>query len=289
MSWIYLTVLAYLINAISFIIDKYLLSSPIPRPFAYAFWVSVLSVSALFLIPFGVHVPTVQILGIAFLSGAMFFGALLFFYRAVKKSDASVVSTKVGAFTAGFTYILSYAVLHERLTTAHGWAILFLVAGIYILGKTRRSIFPLDIYSGFLFAFSLVLLKFTFGSLDYVNAIFWTRIGFVLVALMSLAFSQARHEIRASFASAPRASKVLLVFNKALVAIGFLILYYAIQLGNVAVVNALMGLQFLFVFLLALILRRYIPSISEYIDRGSLIRKIAGIALVGIGFLIVIQ
>ena len=57
MSWLYLALLAYFINAVVFIIDKHLLAGHMPKYHAYAFGVAILSLGAVFLIPFGVKYP----------------------------------------------------------------------------------------------------------------------------------------------------------------------------------------------------------------------------------------
>jgi len=105
MIWLYLALLAYLINAVAFIVDKYLLAAPIPRPFAYAFWVALLSSFALVLIPFGVLWYGSFYFFVSFISGLAFFLGLIMLYRAIKISDISVASTKVGAFGAIFTAV----------------------------------------------------------------------------------------------------------------------------------------------------------------------------------------
>ena len=78
MLWLYLALFAYFINAIAFIIDKHLLSSQVLKPAVYAFWVAVLSASAVVLTPFGVKVQGFEYLLIASVSGGSFFVALMF-------------------------------------------------------------------------------------------------------------------------------------------------------------------------------------------------------------------
>src|SRR3989338_7441093 len=116
MLWLYLALTAYFINACVFIIDKYLLAAPIPKYHAYAFGVSVLSLSSILLIPFGVSWYGIEYFLIALTSGASFFIGISFLYKAIKKSDVSVASTQVGTMGAIFTYIFSILVLKESLS-----------------------------------------------------------------------------------------------------------------------------------------------------------------------------
>lgn len=278
--------IAYLLTAIAFVIDKYLLALPIPKPFSYAFGVAVLSASVVFLIPFfEITIPGGFFFLIAFISGAAFFGGLIFLYKAVRKTDVSVASTQVGVTTSIFTYIFSFIILNDVLPLNSTVAIALLVCGMIFLGRVGKGVTWHAILSGILIAFSFVLLKWTFAQLGFVNGIFWTRIGFVSAALLSLVSSRARKEIHEVTKTSSNKSKIIFVINKILAGSAFILLYYAILLGNVAVINALLGLQFLFVFLIAVAVRKKIPSIGENIEKRTLIPKLIGIVLVFSGFL----
>jgi uncharacterized membrane protein len=284
MSWIYLALWAYFLNAISFIIDKYLLAAPIPKPFVYAFWVAMLSAVAVVLIPFGVTWIGVFDMTWAFLSGLLFFFGLICFYKSLKHGDVSVGATKAGTFMVLFSYIFSSLILGAHTTSINLPASILLLIGISILAQTGKSILPYSIASGALMSLSFVLLKFVFVNTTLINGIFWSRMGFVLSALIALLFSDLRSQIVASFKT-PRRSRAVFVLNKVIAGCGFIALYYAIQLGNVALINSLLGFQFVFVFLLALAFRRIIPGVGEYIDSRTIWQKVTGIIFVTLGFL----
>src|SRR3989338_8450075 len=199
MLWLYLALTAYFINAVVFIIDKYLLNAPIPKYHAYAFGVSILSLSSLLLIPFGVSWHGLSYFLIALLSGACFFVGLTFLYKAIKKSDVSVAATETGAMTAVFTYLFSVSILSELLSFNRLGAFLLLVLGILILGKVGKRLYFTALLSGLFFGLSYVLMKFSFNSSDFINRIFWTRIGFVGSAFLTLFSGHVREEIRLSY------------------------------------------------------------------------------------------
>lgn len=289
MLWLYLAILAYFINAIAFIIDKHLISSYIPRPLAYAFGVSILSFLAVVLIPFGVSWLGLNYFIIAFISGTSFFIALFFLYTAIKVSDASVASTNVGTLSAIFTYIFSILILHNKLGLNNGFAFVILVLGLLFIGLVKRNIVKYSILSGLLFGLSMVLLKWTFNASDFINGIFWTRIGFVGSAFSILFFSSARKEIYNSFHVAPRKSIFLFVLNKIIAGIGFIVYYYAVSLGEVSLINALLGVQFVFIFILALVFGNKLSGVSENIKGKVLAGKLIGIALIVLGFIILFR
>lgn len=284
MVWIYLALWAYFLNALSFIIDKYLLAAPIPRPFVYAFWVAALSAVAVVLIPFGVSWISPGMFLVSFLSGLSFFFGLIFFYKSLKQGDVSVGATKTGTFTVLFSYLFSPVILGGGNAVPDLIAFLLLLVGIAVLGRIGKSILPFSVASGALFGLSLVILKFVFGQTDFINGIFWTRMGFVLSAIVPLAVPQLRMQVLESLKTPPR-SRTIFVFNKIVAGCGFLSLYYAIQLGNVVVVNSLLGLQFAFVFLLAVLLHKAIPAVAENFTPAVVWNKIVGIGFITAGFL----
>lgn len=285
MLWLYIALAAYFIDAIAFIIDKYLLSSPIPRPFAYAFWVSILSLTAFALLPFGVFWINQFYFIVAFISGAAFFAGLIFLYKSIKLTDVSIAATNAGVISAVFTYLFSLAILKDKLPFSNEIAFLFLVVGIFFLGKAERGAFKHSLFAGLFFGLSFVLLKWTFNEANFINGIFWTRMGFIGAGVLSLIFRSARKEISHSFKTASYSSRFLFVLSKITAGAGFFLLYYAIKLGDVALVSALLGTQFLFLFILAILLRNKVPGIAENISGKILLDKLLGIGFIIGGFI----
>lgn len=286
MLWLYLALTAYFINAIVFIIDKYLLVGQIPKYYAYAFGVSLLSLASLFLIPFGVSWQGLSYFFIAISSGAAFFVGLIFFYKVIKKSDVSVAATQVGTIAAVFTYVFSIIILKDTLSFINLSAFLFFILGIYLLGRTEKQVFVSAVLAGLLGGIYYVLMKYLFNESDFINGLFWTRIGFIGGAFISLFSGKIREEVRFSLKHASKNSKLLFIFNKFLAGIGFVILYFSISLGNVSLINALLGVQFLFIFLLAIIFRKRIPEVKEKLGKKVLMLKTTGIVSVVLGFLL---
>ncbi len=285
MPWIYIAIVAYTLNAIAFVIDKHLLSAPILRPISYAFWVSILSLAVVVVAPFGVYWVNPNYFLIAFVSGASFFFALIFLYKAIKKTDVSVASTNVGVLGVIFTYIFSVLILGDSMSLHHVTALGLMVAGILFLGKAGKGIWIEALISGIVFGLSTVLLKFTFNNSTFLNGFFWTRIGLVGMALLSLLVPFVRIDVFSSLRGSPKASRFIFVLNKIIASVGFALLYVAIKLGNVSVVNALLGVQFALIFVLAFIFRNKIPGVVEDVSGMVLVKKIAGIILIGGGLL----
>ncbi len=285
MLWFYLAITAYALNSVAFIIDKYLLSAPVLRPISYAFWVAILSLVVVVVVPFGVYWVNFGYFLTAFASGAMFFCGLIFLYKAVQKTDISVASTKVGVLGVIFTYIFSVIILNDYFSGSDIIALGFMVAGILFVGKTSsKSIWREALMAGATFGTSTVLLKLTFNNSTFLNGFFWTRMGLVYMAFLVLIHPPTQREVFLSFKGSTHSSRFIFITNKIIASIGFALLYVAIKLGNVSVVNALLSAQFVFIFLLTILLRNKIPGIAENIKGRILLEKLAGVVLIGFGF-----
>jgi len=80
----------------------------------------------------------------------------------------------------------------------------------------------------------------------------------------------------------------LLLFNKTLSGVAFAFLNYAIFLGSVSIINAMQGLQYVFLFLLATFLSQKYPKlIAEKIDKKSLLQKGMALMLIVAGLFII--
>lgn len=283
--WFYLAVVAYALNAIAFIIDKYLLAGPSVKPFVYAFWVAILSSVVFILIPLGIFIPSSLYLFIALTSGATFFLALVFLYQAIRKTDVSIASTKVSAMSVTFAYLLSILFLGESFAVINFVAFGIIMVGILLLGKTGHSVWLEALLGGMLFGFSLVTLKMSFDLSNFINGFFWTRVGFVGTAVATLILPKMRKNIVESYRDTHSSSKLLFLLGKFFAGTGFVLLDFAIRLGNVALINALLGIQFIFIFLLALVVGLKVPKVAEDISSPILLKKFFGMALVVTGLL----
>ncbi|GEM_PF-6093665 len=286
MIWLLLALTAYFINAVVFIADKYLLESPIPRPYSYTFGVSILSLSSIFLIPFGVKWLGWEYFLISFSSGLVFFLSLIYLYKTIRLTDVSIAATQVGTVNAIFTPLFSVLILNELLNFNNNLALLFLIIGILLMGRTKKHVFWGAIFSGVLFALSFVLLKLSFNMSDFVNGIFWTRMGFIGASFALLTVPRLREEISHTFRKSPKHSKIIFAANKIIAGLAALFLYLAVRLGNVSVINSLLGFQFVITFFLALALNSRIPGLEKELSKRILAEKILGMIFIVIGFII---
>ncbi len=295
MLWIYLAILAYFLDAVVFLIDKYLLSDTngVPHPSAYAFFSAALSSFALLLLPFGVHIPSWLDLAISLTSGITFFFGIIFLYNAVKHIDVTEVMPAIGAVTAVCSFALSFWLLPGMPVTSHELLALSLLVG----GTLLMSYFHLSsrvvldiLFAGLLTALSFVLLKLMFNHTDFINGLFWSRLGFVAGALIVLMFPKSRAEIWGVLHHSSHNSKFVFLANKALAAGVFIMIYYAIRIGNVVFVNAAQGIQYVFTLVLGAALVKAFPKLFEkHAEKFVSVRKLIATACIiaGIAFLFI--
>jgi len=301
-TWLFVAIVAYFIAALNSVIDKYLLNKSIPQPLVYAFYVGLFSIFTVIITPFGFGWPGLFQFFAAISVGIVFLFALISFFTALKKDEASRVVSLVGALTPGFILLFSMILFGETLVRQEWFALGFLILGGIVVSSQRTqkcSIFALHKYeclsstvfvilASVFFALFFVFAKFVFSNQEFVSGFVWTRIGSFLGALALLAIPFAGGHIFMTTKTVQTKTGALFVTNKALAGVSFFLLNYAISLGNVTLVNALEGTKYAFVFLFVLLLSVYKPQLlSEDIRFTSILQKFVAIILIAAGIFII--
>ncbi len=295
MSWLIIVGVAYLLNAIAAVVDKYLLAKSIPQPAVYAFFISFLGIIALVLIPFGFAVPSFIQIIISLAAGLTFTFALLYLFKALKCNDTSRITPFIGGWQPLFIFILSFLFLNEKLSHAEIFAFFILVGGTILITlefgkKEGKGGFGVATVSAILFAISYVLTKEVYLNQTFISGFVWTRIGAFLGALLLLIPTDNRRAIFANFKkSKPQQQKTgaLFIGGQAAGALSFLLVNYAISLASVSLVNAMQGLQYVFLLVMVFFLAKFHPKILKEKMTGLIIwQKVGAIVLVGVGMAI---
>jgi len=152
--------------------------------------------------------------------------------------------------------------------------------------RSRIIIFML--LAGIFFGASSVTLKYIFNLSSFIDGLFWSRLGSVVSALAVLIHPSVRKQILNYLGAAPPNAKFLFGLNKVIAAAGFILLYYAIKLGSVVFVNALQGLQYVFILLIGIFAAKKLPMVFERHLRERITRKIIATVLIFIGFFLLV-
>ncbi|MCD6471286.1 EamA family transporter [bacterium] len=292
MNWFIITIIAYLLNAIVFIIDKHLITAKIKNATVYAFYVGFLGIFSLLLIPFGGLVfPSFFQLLISLLAGAIFILALIVFYNCLKREEASRVVPIVGGFVPIFTALLSFLFLHERWETKFLLAIILLILGGILISLRKPRIYRRTfkkfchyLLAAFSFAVFYVLTKFVYLHQPFISGFIWERIGGFLTVLIFLFFPRIRNTIFTISKSIKKNTSFLFLSNQVLSALNFILINFAISLASVTIVNALQGIQFIFVLIIAVLIGKKHPEIVfEEVGSKIFIQKIIAILMISFG------
>lgn len=302
--WIFYVIGAHLLNAFVFIIDKVLLGRVIKNPTVYAVIIGLMSAVVVLLIPVVKYndpllfqrFPPPMLLLEDLASGAFLILALIAFFGALKRLEASRLIPFVGALIPLTTFIVSFQILGERLTSSEVVAFLLLVSGgVFITldphhpnTKSTWRGWILAIASVLLFTGSFVSMKHLFNQQFFWEAFIWSRLGSFLMAIIILMRSSLRKEIINTLKRLPSIQAAQFLGNQALGAIGFILLSNAIKLApSVTIVNALQGVQYVFVLLFVVIASARNPKLlKEHMTPMIILEKCIAIVLIAEGLIL---
>src|SRR3989344_6027524 len=110
MTWLLVIIAAYLILAVVFLVDKYLLTASFPNPKIFAFNVGVLGILALVFAPFvGFEFPGMRQITLSLASGALFIYGLYWFFKGLRLYEPSRIVPAISGIIPIFTFLLVYA------------------------------------------------------------------------------------------------------------------------------------------------------------------------------------
>jgi drug/metabolite transporter (DMT)-like permease len=319
--WLTIAVIAYFINAGVYVADKFLLSQKIHSSITYAFYVGIWSIFNIFLLAFDPWIPNQSELLLDLSAGVLFLFTLVFWYKALHQSEATRVVPVVGALVPIFSFWFSHLFLGENLEEKQMLAFFILIiggvlisikrtrfyragelfnrvrvvsgkvfGGIHAENRPMRRLVVNSTISALFFALYYVLIKYIYLKQPFVGSFVWSRMGSFLGVLFILFIPQWRSlifEHREGVRSPKNLSFFL--FIRLLAAIAFIMLNWAISLGNVALVNSLQGVQYIFLIIIVLFLSYRHPKIlKEELGGGVLLQKIIGIILVSMGLYMLI-
>ncbi len=322
--WLFITIGAYFINAGVYVADKFLLSKKIHSSIAYAFYVgiwSIFNVVLLFFAPW--WLPNLRELALDLLAGFLFLATLVFWYKALHQSEASRVVPIVGALVPLFSFILSFIFLDETLSRQQLLAFIILICGGVLISIKRTKVYLYqkvinrfreiigDIIGGVparfqptgrllinsvtaavFFAAYYVLMKYIYLGQPFIGSFVWSRLGSFLGVLLMLLVPDWRALIYKQQQGAWKRPKNMIFFLtvRLLAAAAFIMINWAISLGNVAIINALQGVQYLFLFVIILLIsNKYPKMLNEQLGGGVFIQKLIGTVLIGLGLYLFIS
>lgn len=307
MAWILLATAGQFLNAIVAFLDKYIVTDEkaMPRPFVYAFYSCLLTGGWLIIFALGfipgftdiglphisnITIPSIEVVSMAFLSGYTFFMALVSLYTALQKSEAVNVLPVVGAVSAITAFGMNYLFLDIVPSANYGFGIVVLSAGTLLVAQTlpRSETIVHVIHSGIFFALHYITMKGLFITTGFDDGFFWSRVGFILFALSLLLVPAYYLKIKERTSGTSVRTGILVILTKILAGVSAFMLLKATDLGDVAVVQALDGVKFVFILLITFLFGTLLPSsAAEHITRPrEVLRNLAYVCLIVAGYFI---
>ena len=300
-TWLSLTIVAYFFLAVANLGDKFLISKVLPSSKIYAFLIGLMSLTVFVAAPWGLVWPGWGWLFFNLGVGALFPWALLAMFTAIKHGDTSRVTILIGSAIPVFTFPLSLWLLHASYDFPQILGLLLLIIGSLLIvfikdGGKQRHLFVaanqalrFSLMSALIFSVYFIGTKFAYEHQPFLSSYLWLAGGNALMAFLFLVPPTWRREILQSLKpktkkrSAGR-TKFWLILNQLLGGLGSLLQHYAIFFGPVAIINALQGVQYVFLILGAWFLTIFFPKIiKENIQAGVIAQKLVAIVIIAIG------
>ncbi len=312
MNWIFLAAIAQFLNALVAIVDKRIVSDEkiLPKPFVYGFYTCLISgawVGVYFLgfLPFtffglafpsfdNVHRPSLETVALSYLAAYTFFIGLVSMFSALREADASDVVPVVGATSAIASFGLAHFFLGTPMTSHYGIGIAILAFGTFLVSHfhfTLKTAF-VALHAGLFFAFHYIAIKGLFMVTSFDDGFFWSRMAFVFFALSLLMIPNYFKKINDQTKATSRQAGYLILSNKILAGVSTILILKATDLGDVAVVQALGGLQYIFILLLGIFFTFASPSnvpVGERYHKEAILQKTLFVAVITVGFLVLFR
>ena len=291
MTWIIIAIFSYFLLALTALGDDYLLAGP-PEPKSYTFFVNAPGILLLLLAPFiGFVIPNPNQILFAILAGGIGVFACFFLYSALEQFEASRVIPAIGGtlplFTMGIVYLFSKG--NIDFPSKDLIAFLLLVAGSILIsvkrGKTisfKSLVF--SVLAAFLFSLSFVLMKGLYLELPFWTTLIITRVGAFLVSLLFLFDQGTRAAVFQKKPTFEKKTGIIFLANQGVGTLATLLQNWAVAIAPIsylAIINALEGTRYVFLFGLSIILSAKFPKIAEEkISKENILQKTIAILII---------
>ena len=296
MLWILVITLAYLCFALASLGDRIILSGP-SQPHSYTFFVGILSAAVILLIPFvGISVPQ-GILWLWIILAALFnILGIYTMFSALNVFDVSKIIPTIGALQPIFVVIFSFLILGEdAMESRQIFAFVILLLGSVLISieknyrVTRRSL-KLSFFAALFFSLEMIFAKIVYLDLAFSDGFIWMKI-FGLVFVMSFLFNKTfRRDIFKVDQKLDKKNSIIFFLGQGFGGLANILQGWAISLVPLAylgIMNAMKGLQYVFLFIFALIISAVFPKLlNEKTSKTIIIQRIIAIILIVIGLLV---
>ena len=172
-----------------------------------------------------------------------------------------------------------------------------LLAGSIIISfeknlRITADYLKITIFSSLMFSLDYIFAKLVFLNMQFLQGIVWMGIFVFLFVLVFLFTEKSRKEIFAKTTVLSRKTQAFFLFAQACGGLATLLQSFAIYLAPVAflaIINSLRGIQYIFLFLMTLLVSVFLPKVlKEELSKKIIIRKTVSVALIALGLAILV-
>ena len=292
LNGVFIAIIAQGLIGISLVWDKVLLKRPQTKNLkSYVFWLGVISVFGLVLIPFGFKIPKVSIALIGFAAGLLDLVASYFYYAALKAGEASEELAAMGGFSPVATALLSIPLLKAPIGGLLLGFTVMTIGGFVMFFAEKRPLskmLPKVIIASACFGMTNVLQKIVFNETNFVTGYVFFTFGTFIGAMALLIPPSWRRQIFEHSEEATPKSKFWYMVNRFLAGVGSFLVVYAVSRATPALVEAISGVRYVIIFIGAYGITKLKPSwFREDFSKRALVFKAAATGLVVAGLVIV--
>ena len=280
MNWLTLTIISFILFAISNLMDKYLIGKVLSSAKAYTFIVGVLSLFSLSLSPWFLFWPGYFPVFISILIGVAFLSGAFCLFSALSKGETFRVIVFVGSLSQVIYLLFTVFFLDESFGLWQ-WlgASLLLIGSFFSISisgnksyidflkmkltpgnKAFNETIRWSLSAALLFAIYLFGVNYIYHRHDFLNSFILIRIGVFITALFFLIRKEDRKEIFASLRGSKNIKysfdndkNKLIIFSQSVGAMAALLQAHAFSIGSVALISSYQVLQYIALLAFSLI------------------------------------
>lgn len=293
-SWLLIIILSYLAFALASLGDKIVLGQA-GRPRAFTFFVGALNVLAIFIIPFiDFDVPTVYATLWIILDAVIYIFGIYGMFSALDKYDVSRVIPAIGAAQPVFIFGLTWLFWGPQfLNSQQILAFVLLLTGTVLITLNKvgdlftKESLKISLVTALLFSLDFIFSKFIFLEMPFLQGFVWMRVASFICALLLLFNRNFYQDVFSKREKSKSSVGFIFVLFQGAGGLATILQSWAIALvpiAYLAIINALRGVQYVFLFVFTVIFTIYFPKIlKEDVSKSALIQKIISILIIGIG------
>ena len=302
--WFLPAIIGYAFLSVAAVADKFVLSKVKLHPAAFSWMVTSLSgLAGIVLLIFNgsMDLPLVRPWHVAFAGLASYLGCLAMFY-AVRGGEVSKVNTMIASAIPLWILLIAIIGGIERLKPDEAiGGLLVMIAGYGLsqTGRTKtkvnRKTILLVVASSLAYGFYHSLAKASYNVGDFLPTLAWISIANFAAGLICTIIFFGPKRIVEGFKKDPnnnhhgRTGTIAVIIGQFAGGASSLFLQWAISLGSVFIVNAMQGIQYVFVLGITAALTTWRPDILREDNHGNTLWKKVAWCLVlatGVGLIV---